>query len=649
MRNVLRLGVLFALVVALVAGNSVPAPALIPVPETRDDDGQPLPEYAVARLGSQRWRTPAIVNALAYTPDSKTLVGVHSDGTLIAWDAASGYPRWHWTDRSLRHAQQLVFCQGGQVLAVLGQHTESELHLFDAQTGVRLPSLRVENGITALCPDEQGERLLIGGWGGIALWDPRSQSRRQLTTFDPGKPVDVAALAPQGIALLQRERERQPKHSTYDLWFHDAFANKVLRREGQGGGFSPGGRWLVRGSCSDARAGVPATVEVADASTGRLTWGHAFVKCYRPEFAISHDDALVALAGDGAIQIVSLATRQVMRTFPTRHLERLTFAPAGTSLAGRQSGGIGVLDLTTGQVRGTTEEAPRAGGYTAFSADGGTLYPGYWSGPNAAWDIDTGQTRPRILSVGKQPHFLGPRGGAYQIVTCADQVALWRTTGEFVRTLTAPANDPVYSMALSPDGKLLAVGGQQGRVRLTETETGRVVRTANVALADAYPDLYTLAFSPDGQYLLGGGSFNCTVHTRLWRVADLQEVWHRVGEDVAAQAPACAFSPDARWLAVRSQNYRALLEVATGKQRALRDSGGPHCAFLDNGRLLACVDRDAIVVWDLALDRARIHLRGHLGPIVGVAYHPATRRLASVSSDTALVWDMTPFVRESTK
>src|SRR5262245_40531836 len=61
-------------------------------PPRTDRYGDPLPEGAVARIGSARLRHGGlfIVDALAFSPDGKSLVSGDRDRGLCIWDVASG-------------------------------------------------------------------------------------------------------------------------------------------------------------------------------------------------------------------------------------------------------------------------------------------------------------------------------------------------------------------------------------------------------------------------------------------------------------------------------------------------------------------------------------------------------------------------------
>src|SRR5262249_45974209 len=61
-------------------------------PNRRTDRyGDPLPEGAVARLGSARFRHQGAVHAVAFSPDGKLLAASSDDKNMIViWDRASG-------------------------------------------------------------------------------------------------------------------------------------------------------------------------------------------------------------------------------------------------------------------------------------------------------------------------------------------------------------------------------------------------------------------------------------------------------------------------------------------------------------------------------------------------------------------------------
>src|SRR5262249_43454886 len=102
--------------------------------------GDPLPEGAVARLGTLRFRPGERVNAVASSPDGKRLA-IGSDRTLTLWDVPSGKQlhlfKWHAGDiemENLGATEAVAFSPDGKMLAS-GCLQDKTARLWDLASG----------------------------------------------------------------------------------------------------------------------------------------------------------------------------------------------------------------------------------------------------------------------------------------------------------------------------------------------------------------------------------------------------------------------------------------------------------------------------------------------------------------------------------
>jgi WD40 repeat protein/serine/threonine protein kinase len=204
------------------------------------------------------------------------------------------------------------------------------------------------------------------------------------------------------------------------------------------------------------------------------------------------------------------------------------------------------------------------------------------------------------------------------------------------KTLAPSRHDAaVLCAAISPDGRRIASGSQDGIVNLWEAPTGR-----NLARFVAHQDhVRGVAFSPDGRRLVTG-SWDTTV--KVWDAQTLGQDRATSPlltlEGQAGKIWSVAFSPDGRWLAAgrgRGGNVGEvqIWDAATGTEvQTLAGHGGGvyGVAFSPDGQRLASASADKTVrVWDLHTGQEQLTFRGHTDIVWCVTFSPDGRRLAS--------------------
>jgi WD40 repeat protein len=230
-----------------------------------------------------------------------------------------------------------------------------------------------------------------------------------------------------------------------------------------------------------------------------------------------------------------------------------------------------------------------------------------------------------------------PNGKVLAAGTAEGQVRLWRVIdGQPLLTCDGHLGAG-WSVAFSPDGRLLASGSTGGMVCLWDANSGQSLKT----LAGHTYQVWSVAFSPDG-CLLASGSTDGTV--RLWDVSTGQSLETLAGH--THQVRSVAFSPDGRLLASGSFDHTLRLwDVSTGQ--CLETLAGHtyqvrSVAFSPDGRLLASSSNDyTLRLWDVSTGQSLKALSGHTHWVSAVAFSPDGRLLASGSEDqTVRLWDV---------
>ncbi len=194
----------------------------------------------------------------------------------------------------------------------------------------------------------------------------------------------------------------------------------------------------------------------------------------------------------------------------------------------------------------------------------------------------------------------------------------------------------VYTLAFSPDGRMLASAGADRTLHLWCVDDGTALRTWR-----GHSDkIASLAFSPDGQTLASAGGDRSI---KLWRVADgtVQASLNGHGDSVTG----LAFSPDGQTLASASTDTTIRLWKASDGSLLQVIPGGEGAkvygvAWRPDGQLLAAACGDSQVrLWHVA-EPPTVHvLSAHTTLVYSVAWSPDGQTLASSSADgTVRLW-----------
>src|SRR5262245_3971913 len=653
---------------------------------TTDLHGDPLPDGAVARLGTVRFNHGDGLNVLHFSPDGKTVLS-EGGGFIRLWAAATGKELRRFATGELSWDDQTLLSADGKTLTLLNQekgnetvrvwdldqgnevrvlklpvrrnewsafrcnalsgdgrlcaiHTPRNIQVFDAETGKEL--WRVPN-------DRDTVRMVVfAGTDRVVLSDKKqvisvyeARTGKVIRQFDHGAPAEVLAVSPDGSRLAtlrhhDRDPGRLPDRDVVRVWDlgkgtlqHTLTA--LPKRWFMSVRFSPNGKLLVTSSSSP--------------DGGELTaWDVATGKRVR--------------------ELAGVVSRTV------------AVSPDGGRLAVGGSGKFDLWDLKTGR-RLSSEDARHTWAAALFLSPAGdrALTVGYES--VASWDATTGR-RLRSVELRHSPSAAPCRGrspdGRYALSLAGDQkqleVLLWDVaTGRLVHTLRPPGPPGHIGSAFSPDSSLLATWhpGKEKVIRLWNVETGKELRS--------FPDKKAgwpgrLAFSPDGKTLFVAGRHTVGLDIATgkelfsWRMQpgplkafsmavggrpptdDERVAWRSLAFAPGGTLAACVLQGSGLWKE-RTPERVVLCEVRTGKVLRRWDDSGLESRswelldFSPDDRLLASTDGEVVHVWEVLTGKEVCTFRGHRGEISSLSFSTNGRRLGSAAWDsTALIWDL---------
>ena len=277
------------------------------------------------------------------------------------------------------------------------------------------------------------------------------------------------------------------------------------------------------------------------------------------------------------------------------------------------------------------------------------LLPVYAQGGGGAGEPITPHNADRVWQMSVWQHPGGPLAdlafspdGAH-ILTAADDgsVQMWHLP-DGTPTLLGTHSGAAYSVAISPDGTLVASGGgrDDGTVRLwTLGEAPALLAELQVGAA-----VTSLAFSPDGARLAagdGGGMLH------VWTLGDPPALWTEQTTPHGT-VRSVAFSPDGARLMTAGSDGTMMLWAADGAalESVLTLAGHEgavwSAAFSPDGARLVSGGNDATVrLWDAASGDALAVLKGHAGVVTRVAFNPdGTLILSADWNGTLRVWNV---------
>lgn len=478
----------------------------------------------------------------------------------------------------------------------------------------------------------------VGENGQAVIWDLQTMAKRGTAAHgDPASPYKVSevVIAPHGdqfVLVGDGIASIYAADGTKlgELNFADRFLYKAA--------YTPDGQYLLYAAGKDVTV-----VPVSDVmSTGRTLAGHTFdVR----GLDISEDGKrILTYSGDNTLRLWDFASGATLRLFrsPKGSINAQGLSRDGNHVAAVFDDGNAVVWTVEGLAPLSARKVHSWNiNSLQWSADGSQILTS--AGDGTAMISESESSFP-VFDLK-----LSPATSAYnaiytpdgkQIVTAdnARNVRLWNAaTGDEVKTVaTLEDNYYPYWIAVSPDGKSILVA-TYGSVRVIDLATGAETRRLNApGIA-----LFTMEISPDGKRVAAGADDG---RLFIWDfgtgkpIAELRE--HR------SAINAVNFSPDSKRIVTASSDRTIRIwDADTGAVQLLlsgHDDIVLWAAFSPDGQRVISSSFDASVrLWDAQTGAELGNFVGPSRPFRAALYSPDGKRIAAVGDDQRLyLWDV---------
>ena len=306
----------------------------------------------------------------------------------------------------------------------------------------------------------------------------------------------------------------------------------------------------------------------------------------------------------GESPVPGLTLRRILRGH-TGTINRIAWSPDGRFLASPSNDKtIRIWDVARGECMAVLEGHEEIVRCVAWSPDGQNLVAGE-DGVIHFWDVQESSSAPYYRKVAVQ---------------------------------TIPGDTDAWSIALSPNGKMLGLGCYRSQGQLWEVATKQLI--AQLHHDDS---VRCVAWSPDADILVTGSDDK---KIKLWDGVTGKLV--RILEGHTHQVWSVAWSPLDKTLASgSSDNTVRIWNVETGQQRQILEahtSTISSISYSNDGDLLVSKSSDGTVRisrTDMWLEVAKLHeISSNLSS--GLAFHPHLPRLATLGEEDAIIriWDL---------
>jgi len=497
------------------------------------------------------FETGASVNSLAFSPDGETIATGLKDNTVKLWKASDGSLvrsiDGHHEENPKKDAEKpeitsVAFSPDGNLLA--GGSKDGLVSLWQVSDGglVNTSKGHTKN-ISSVFFSADGQAVFSASWDGKVRME--NVATGEIIRVFSGQYVLDAAISADGKTIATYD------HRVYispgNLIFWDVESGKKLKTIASPSDYVITSIVLSSDGQYIAASLENHTVKIWSVASGILqnTFEDLQPKdgwYYLENFFLSFspDGQSLSAAGVDTVGIWDFKKGTLLTSSKIKNqsYDHIALSPNGKSLAAVDGPNVDLIQIGDGSLI-PTKDVIQSNGKVAFSPDGSTLLVSMFDNTARLWPISD-QGIKKSFETDKKGYIravaYSPDGKMVALEeTYTGKVELRQVSdGSLVKSMQIGTSYGVGSLAFSPDGNYLA-GALGDQIRLFKTEDGKPVKLFNAGIG--------MAFSPDGTMIAGGGEKKTIT---IWKVPTGDVVLAL--KDRPDIIHALEFSPDGKYL-----------------------------------------------------------------------------------------------------